>query len=93
MSITNDGAYTTITNSVVETDQSSWGFVDVQTLQASNSNGCRCCKSCREGTGATPCAGCTCNNPRNDGTNGCDSKGCKCDSAVAYVAANSEEFA
>ena len=77
----------------IETDTSGWGFLDVQALRKPNSNGCKCCKACKEGTGDTPCAGCICNDPRKDGTNGCDSKGCKCDSAVAYVAANSEEFA
>ena len=82
-----------VTLETVITDQSGWGFVDVQTLRKSNSNGCKCCNTCKTGTGDTPCAGCTCNNPRKDGTNGCDSKACKCDSAVAYVAANSEEFA
>ena len=33
MSIENDGPSTKIKNSVVETDQSSWGFVDIQEIQ------------------------------------------------------------
>tara|TARA_R100000742_G_C4276220_1_gene97149 strand:+ start:2104 stop:2376 length:273 start_codon:yes stop_codon:yes gene_type:complete len=90
MSITNDGAYTTITNSVVETDQSSWGF---KSPTKANSNGCKCCEKCRNGTGDKPCEDCNYLSGRKDGTMGCDEKRCKCTSAVAYVSANPDEFA
>ena len=73
-----------------KTDTSSWGFIEIPTA---NSNGCKCCKACRDGTGANPCAGCTYQAHRKDDKMGCDEKRCKCAVAVAYVSANPNEFA
>ena len=75
----------------VTTDTSGWGFKETPNLK--NSNGCKCSKGCIEGTGSNPCEGCTYVAHRADGTMGCDEKVCKCASAVAYVAANPDEFA
>ena len=74
----------------IEIDDSGNGFIEPV---KANSNGCKCSKGCIEGTGSNPCENCNNIAHRKDGTMGCDEKRCKCASAVAYVAANPDEFA
>ena len=76
---------------VVKTDTSGYGFKEQPNLK--NSNGCKCSKGCIEGTGSNPCENCNNVAHRKDGTMGCDEIKCMCASAVAYRAANPEEFA